>query len=319
MILGGYVTGAGRGIIFLRHEYQAPQRALERALADAREHGVVGPDAFGSGRGFEVDLFLSPGGYICGEETALLEALEGKRAEPRNKPPFPGTHGLFQKPTLINNVETFAWVPAILRRGAAWWKSQGRSGASGLKYLALSGDVEQPGVYEVPLGLPAGELIQNYGGGVSAGRRLKAFAPGGASSGFLPARQSDIALDFKALAQAGSMLGSGAVVAVAEGRCMLDLALNLVRFFRNESCGKCVPCRTGSAKLVEILERARRGRGEPADFERIEALAQVMGDTSICGLGQVAAWPLTSVLKHFPDELRAHFLERRCPEKVCAL
>jgi len=319
MLLGGYVTGARRGIVFLRHEYEAPRRAFERALAAARERGVIGPAAFGPGRGFEIELFISPGGYICGEETALLEALEGKRAEPRNKPPFPGTHGLFQRPTLINNVETFAWIPVILRRGADWWKQQGRSGCTGLKYLALSGDVERPGVYEVPLGLPVRELIEDHGGGIAGGRRLKAFAPGGASSGFLPAPMADIALDFKALAQAGSMLGSGAVVAVAEGRCMLDLALNLVRFFRNESCGKCVPCRTGSAKLVEIMERARRGAGEPADYERIDALAQVMGDTSICGLGQVAAWPLTSVIKHFPEELRAHLVERRCPERVCAL
>jgi NADH:ubiquinone oxidoreductase subunit F (NADH-binding) len=263
-------------------------------------------------------VFESPGGYICGEETALIEALEGKRAEPRNKPPFPGTHGLFNRPTLINNVETLALVPVILARGAEWFRAQGRGGAPGIKFLALSGDVQRPGVYEVPFGITARELIEEWGGGVPAGSSaLKAFMPGGASSGFLPVSQLDVPLEFSHLARAGSMLGSGAVVAIAEPACMLDLALNVVRFFRNESCGKCVPCRTGSQQLVRILEGFRNGEGSPEEILRIEELNETMKATSICGLGQVAAMPIASALKHWGDEILAHVTRRHCPAGVC--
>src|SRR5262249_14729025 len=227
------VVDAHKAFIFLRHEYPAQEHMLEKALTEARAQGLTGSSIFGSDFSCEIELFISAGGYICGEETALLETLEGKRAEPRNKPPFPGTHGLWGKPTLINNVETLSMIPGILQRGAAWFKSQGRNN-NGLKYIGLSGHVERPGVYEVPLGLSVNELIVQYGGGISAGKQLKAFSPGGASSGFLPASMVEVALDFQALAQVGSMLGSGAVVALAEGTCMLDAALNVVTFFRNE-------------------------------------------------------------------------------------
>jgi NADH:ubiquinone oxidoreductase subunit F (NADH-binding) len=251
----------------------------------------------------EFELFESPGGYICGEETALLEVIEDKRAEPRHKPPFPGTHGLFGKPTLINNVETFAMVPGILLNGSTWWAAQGRNGAKGLKFLAVSGQVKFPGVYEVPLGLSARELLFERAGGIRHGRPLKAFAPGGASSGFLPASMIDIPLDFRTLAEVGSMLGSGAVVAVAEGTCMLDLALNVGRFFRDESCGKCVPCRVGTEKIVMLLEGIRQGRGSMADLDLIEELSDTMALTSICGLGQAAPNPILSVIKYFKDDI----------------
>jgi NADH:ubiquinone oxidoreductase subunit F (NADH-binding) len=247
----------------------------------------------------------------------LLEALEGKRAEPRNKPPFPGTHGLFGKPTLINNVETFALIPSILLRGAEWFKSQGQNDAAGLKFLALSGHVQRPGVYEVPLGLPASRLIFDYGGGLPSGRTLKAFSPGGASSGFLPATMVDTPLEFQALAKVGSMLGSGAVVAIADQVCMLDLALNVVKFFRNESCGKCVPCRTGSEKLVQILRRISQEGGSRGDLDAIDELAEAMQLTSICGLGQAAPLPITSVVRHFRDEIERHVYGRECPAGVC--
>lgn len=316
ILLGAYVVGARKAFIFIRHEYPDQEHVLETTLAEARAQGLIGSRILGSDFSCDVELFVSAGGYICGEETALLEALEGKRAEPRNKPPFPGTHGLWGKPTLINNVETLCMIPGILRRGADWFKSQGRHN-NGLKYLGLSGHVQRPGVYEVPLSLPVAEFIQSYGGGVAEGKRLKAFSPGGASSGFLPASMSHIALDFQALTQVGSMLGSGAVVALAEGTCMLDAALNVVTFFRNESCGKCVPCRVGSDKIVHILERATRGQAETKEIDLIGELAEAMQLTSICGLGQAAPLPITSALKYFSDEIMLHLTEKRCPEGVC--
>jgi formate dehydrogenase beta subunit len=316
MMLAARVVGASEGIVYIRHEY-----ARERALLEAERDRCVAEGVLDAGpggpRGLWVRVFESPGGYICGEETALLEALEGKRAEPRNKPPFPGTHGLHGRPTVINNVETLALVPVILARGADWFRSQGRGDAPGVKLLALSGDVRRPGVYEVPFGLSARELIDEYGRGPKGGRALKAFSPGGASSGFLPASQLDVPLEFAALARAGSMLGSGAVVAIAEPACMLDLALNLVRFFRNESCGKCVPCRTGSQHLVRILEGFRRGEGSAEDVALIEELNETMKSTSICGLGQVAAAPIVSALRHWGDEILAHVTESRCPAGIC--
>jgi formate dehydrogenase beta subunit len=316
ILLGAFVVGAKKAYIFLRHEYPHQEHILAQALDAARAQEMIGAHILGSDFSCDIEIFVSAGGYICGEETALLEALEGKRAEPRNKPPFPGTHGLWGKPTLINNVETLSMIPGILQRGATWFKSQGRTN-NGLKYIGLSGHVERPGVYEVPLGLSVNELITQYGGGISAGKKLKAFSPGGASSGFLPASMVDVALDFQALAQVGSMLGSGAVVALAEGTCMLDVALNVVTFFRNESCGKCVPCRVGSEKIVSILDRATRGQADTSEIDLIGELAETMQLTSICGLGQAAPLPITSVLKYFKDEVVLHLTEKRCPEGVC--
>jgi NADH:ubiquinone oxidoreductase subunit F (NADH-binding) len=286
-----------------------------KALAEAHAQGVTGSRVFGSEFSCEIELFVSAGGYICGEETALLEALEGKRAEPRNKPPFPGTHGLWGKPTLINNVETLCMIPGILHRGADWFKSCGRNN-NGLKYLGVSGHVQRPGVYEVPLGLPVEEFIQEYGAAFSARKKLKAFSPGGASSGFLPASMSNVALDFPVAHASGSMLGSGAVVALAEGTCMLDAALNVVTFFRNESCGKCVPCRVGSDKIVQILNAPPVVK-ETNEIDLIGELAETMQLTSICGLGQAAPLPVTSALKYFGEEIMVHLTQKRCPEGVC--
>jgi NADH:ubiquinone oxidoreductase subunit F (NADH-binding)/NADH:ubiquinone oxidoreductase subunit E len=287
LALAARTVGAARAIIYLRHEYGRERRALLAELARARAAGVLGELA--------IEVFVSPGGYILGEETALLEALEDRRGEPRNKPPFPGTHGLFEKPTLINNVETLAMVPGIVARGGAFWKSQGLRGAGGLKLIAVSGDVAQPGVYEIPMGTTVAELIA-AAGGVSGGRRLYAFAPGGASSNFLPGDRADVALDFAALAQAGSMLGSGALTVLAEGRDLDAVAENVTGFFARESCGKCVPCRVGSAKAVELLA-ARPDRA--ALTERLGELDETLRLTSICGLGQVALGPALSILRNF--------------------
>jgi formate dehydrogenase beta subunit len=303
MALAALVVGAQKAIVYIRHEYARERDILHKTLRQRQAEGILGANMCGSAHSVEFEIFESPGGYICGEETALLEALEDKRAEPRNKPPFPGTHGLFGKPTLINNVETFAMVPGIVLNGGAWWAEQGRNGARGLKFLAVSGHVKRPGIYEVPLGLTVRDLLFERAGGIRYGQGLKAFAPGGASSGFLPASMVDIPLDFRSLAEAGSMLGSGAVVAVAEGTCMLDLALNLVRFFRNESCGKCVPCRVGTDKIVLLLEGILQGRGRLTDLDLIEELAGTMALTSICGLGQAAPNPILSVIKYFKDDI----------------
>jgi NADH:ubiquinone oxidoreductase subunit F (NADH-binding)/NADH:ubiquinone oxidoreductase subunit E len=319
MIIAGLVTGAQKGILYLRHEYGLQEHILEHEIKHCYKEGLLGENILGSGLGFDLELFISPGGYICGEESALIEAIEGHRAEPRNKPPFPVAQGVFHKPTALNNVETFANVPQILVNGVDWYKSQGLGGAAGLKFVGISGDVVRPGVFEIPMGLPMSEVIYNLAGGIADGRKLKAFAPSGPSSGYLPASQVEVRLDFKSLAAIGSMLGSGAIVVCAEGRCMLDMALNAVKFFRNESCGKCVPCRMGSQKMVDILTGWTHGKGTAADMALIDDLTEALKLTSICGLGQFAHSPLSSVLLHFRDEIEAHVHNHRCPEGVCPM
>ncbi|HSP66624.1 MAG TPA: NADH-ubiquinone oxidoreductase-F iron-sulfur binding region domain-containing protein, partial [Bryobacteraceae bacterium] len=235
----------------------------------------------------------------------------------------PVYEGLWGKPTALNNVETFANVPQLLVKGNDWYKSQGVHGCAGLKFVGISGDVRKPGVYLIPMGTPMEEVIFQHGGGIdggkSGGQRLKAFAPSGPSSGYLPASMVDVHIDFKSLAAAGSMMGSAAIVVCAEGRCMLDMALNAVRFFRNESCGKCVPCRNGSQKMTDILTGWTQGRGTAADLPLLDELAEAMRLASICGLGQFAHSPITSVIKHFRPEVEAHILEHRCPEGVCPM
>ncbi|MBI4589180.1 MAG: NAD(P)H-dependent oxidoreductase subunit E [Candidatus Rokubacteria bacterium] len=295
MCLAAHVVGARHGWIYLRHEYDHTRAPLERAMKEARDRGLLG-------HGFDIEIFLSPGGYILGEETALLEALEDKRGEPRNRPPYPGSRGLWGKPTLINNVETLAMVPVILRHGAERWKAQGVRGHQGLKVMAVSGHVDRPGVYEIPMGTTVAELIE-MAGGMRTGKRLKAFAPGGASSAFLPADKAGVEIDFASIQAAGSMLGSGALVAVADGADMLSVAANVTRFFRNESCGKCVPCRTGTEKVVEMLDQILAGKGDAQLWEVLPGLEETLAQTSICGLGQVALTPLTSVLKAWPEDL----------------
>jgi NADH:ubiquinone oxidoreductase subunit F (NADH-binding)/NADH:ubiquinone oxidoreductase subunit E len=319
MIIAGLVTGARNGILYIRHEYEAQEKILEHEIHRARAEGLIGANVLGSGLTFELEIFVSPGGYICGEETALMEAIEGKRAEPRNKPPFPVTNGLWNCPTALNNVETFANVPQILERGVEWYKSQGQSGAAGLKFVGVSGDVVIPGVFLIPMGLPMSEVIFGLAGGIRDGKTLKAFAPSGPSSGYLPASMQDVRLDFKSLASIGSMLGSGAIVVCAEGTCMLDMALNACTFFRNESCGKCVPCRVGSQKMVDLMTGWSQGKGKLADLQLIAELTEAMKLTSICGLGQFAHAPLSSVLAHFREEIETHIVEHRCPEGVCPM
>lgn len=317
MIAAGLITGSRKGILYIRHEYEHQIAICEEEIRRCRQEGLVGQRILGGDLSFELEVFVSPGGYICGEESALLEAIEGKRAEPRNKPPFPVVQGLWNKPTVINNVETFAHAAQVLARGVEAYKAQGTNGMAGLKFVGVSGDVVRPGVYEVPMGTPMSELIFKHAGGLPAGRKLKAFAPSGPSAGYLPASLVDVHLDFKSLADAGSMLGSGAVVVCAEPACMLDMALIATQFYRNESCGKCVPCRIGSQKMVEILTGWTQGKGSMADLDLVNELSQALLLTSICGLGQVVPAPIASVLKHFREEVEAHITRRECPSGIC--
>jgi formate dehydrogenase beta subunit len=312
LVLGMVATGCHEGWVFIRHEYEPEEEVLRDELERLRRLGLLDE------AGVSVDIFTSPGGYILGEESALIECMEGHRGEPRNKPPFPGVAGLWGKPTLMNSVETFAHVPVIAERGADWWKSQGVNGGTGLKFFAVSGHVENPDVYCVPMGTTARELIE-LAGGVSEGRELLAFQPGGASSNFLGPEQQDVALDFGPLAEAGSMLGSGALVAIAEGTDLLAAATNVLRFFRNESCGKCVPCRVGSAKAHTILSELIESGGGPEEVDdRILELEKTMRLTSICGLGQVALGPAISVLglKRGATEARPQPRPPRAPDQT---
>jgi NADH:ubiquinone oxidoreductase subunit F (NADH-binding) len=317
MIVAGLVTGARSGVLYIRHEYEYPRQVMEQEIRRCYQQGLLGSRILGSDLAFDLEIFVSPGGYICGEESALLEAIEGKRAEPRNKPPFPGTNGLWNQPTVINNVETFCLATAILARGTEWYKSQGKNGAVGVKFVGVSGDVVRPGIFEVPMGTTYLDLIYEYAQGIPGGKQLLAFAPSGPSSGYLPASMANLPLDWNAVAAAGSMVGSGAIVVCAEGRCMLDMALNATRFYRNESCGKCVPCRIGSQKMVEMLKGWTEGRCSSGDLQLLDELSAAMRLASICGLGQVVPVPVASVLKHFREVVDDHVVRRRCPGGVC--
>jgi formate dehydrogenase/NADH-quinone oxidoreductase subunit F len=297
LLLGMIAVGAEEGWVFIRHEYGPEEAVVRSEIERLRAAGLIGPDAAGRGRRLSVEVFTSPGGYILGEESALLECMEGHRGEPRNKPPFPGVYGLHGKPTLINSVETFAHVPVIARRGAAWWNEQGKGQHAGLKFFAVSGHVERPGVYCVPMGTTARELLE-LAGDVSGGRPVAAIQPGGASSNFLGPGQLDVELDFGTVRDAGSMLGSGALVVMAQGTDLLAAAVNVLRFFRDESCGKCVPCRVGSSKAHAMLsDLLASGGGPDGVSDRVGQLEEVMRRTSICGLGQVALGPVASVLR----------------------
>lgn len=343
MILAGVVSGASQGYVYVRHEYEEEIEVLEEAIANARRAGLCGSDILGSGIGFALEVFVSPGGYICGEETALLEAMEDRRAEPRNKPPFPVFAGLRGKPTIINNVETLCWTPGIVNLGGEWYRDGGVRGATGMRFVSISGDVHDPGVYEVPFGQTVRELIFGCCGGMSGGQTLKAIATSGPSGGFLPARLKaevlasprskpwaaanippgeatydilDLPLDLKTLGDVDSMLGA-AFVAIGSDACMVEFALNCVKFYRNESCGKCVPCRVGTQKLVDLLAAIVEGRYPHEDLSVVDELARAMSLTSICGLGQIAANPMTTLMKHFSEELEEHVRHSRCPAGTC--
>ncbi len=330
VILAALLTGADRGYIYIRHEYEPQIEAVKAAIARAERYGACGENFLDTGRSFPVEVYVSPGGYICGEQSALIEAMEDKRAEPRNKPPLLETNGLHDKPTLLSNVETFAWVPAIFHKGGEWYRDLGVNGCKGARFFSISGDVARPGAYEVPNGITLGQFIGKYAGGMRPGTRLKAVATSGPSAGFLPARLPledlpraakeklggkpflnilDLPMDLQAFRDYGLMLGAGLVV-YGDRVDMADQALNATEFFRNESCGKCVPCRIGSQKLVEIGTDLLGGRYDGQGLEPVEDmvadLRQAMEMSSICGLGMVVANPLGSVVRHFRSDLEAY-------------
>jgi NADH:ubiquinone oxidoreductase subunit F (NADH-binding) len=317
MIVCGLVVGAQRGYLYVRHEYKKQIEILRAELARIYSLGLCGQNILGRNLSFELEIFVSPGGYICGEETALMEAIQGHRAEPRNKPPRTVSYGLWGKPTALNNVETFALATSILVQGSEWYKAQGRPGFPGLKFVGVTGRVKRPGAFEVPMGITYRELIMDYAGGPVPGEEVIGFAPSGPSSGYLPASLLDTPLDWATLTKLGSMVGSGAIIVCTNRACMLDMAFNSVRFFRNESCGKCVPCRVGTQKMVEMLEGWMSGSQTVGDVSLLNELFHVLKQTSICGLGQIAPVPIQSVIKHFPELIREHLENKRCPAGIC--
>jgi NADH-quinone oxidoreductase subunit F len=312
-IIASYAIGCRTAFIYCRGEYLHPGSVLERAIAEAYAKGFLGRDILGSGFDLDVVLHRGAGAYICGEETALLSSLEGFRGQPRLRPPFPAVEGLYACPTAVNNVETLANVPFILERGAAWYAGIGTEKSPGTKLLSVSGKVERPGNYEVPMGTPARVVIEELAGGVLGGKRLKAWTPGGSSTPFLTAAHLDVALDFESVAAAGSLLGTGAIMVCDESDCMVGVASRLLRFYAHESCGKCTPCREGTWWVTRLLARIESGAGRPED---LPLLAEVGGNIlfkAFCALADGAVSPISSTLEHFRDEYEAHVREGRCP------
>nr|WP_242826085.1 NADH-quinone oxidoreductase subunit NuoF [Desulfurispora thermophila] len=317
MIIAGYCIGARQGYIYVRAEYPIAVQRLEIAIDQARQLGLLGDNILGSGFAFHLDIRLGAGAFVCGEETALIQSVMGLRGEPRPRPPFPAEVGLWEKPTLNNNVETFANIPVILRRGGEWYAGIGTPDSKGTKVFALAGQIVNTGLIEVPMGTTLREIIYDIGGGIPEGRAFKAVQTGGPSGGSIPAAHLDTRIDFKSLAEIGSMMGSGGLIVMDETDCMVDIARFYLEFTQDESCGKCVPCRVGTKRLLEILERITAGKGEMEDLQLLEDLCHDIKDASLCGLGQTAPNPVLSTLEYFRHEYIAHIKEKRCPAGVC--
>ena len=316
MITAGLVTGSRLGIVYLRYEYPEILSTLERVIEEASHGGFLGEDAAGTGRAFRVVIRRGAGAYICGEETSLLNSLEGKHPFPRERPPYPTTQGLFGKPTVINNVETFASVSAILRKGGKWYRSLGLGENSGTRIFSLSGDISRPGNYEMPVGTPLGELLNKYAAGVRDGGKLKAVTMGGISGGFLGGDDLNVSLDSKSVQEAGAMLGAGGIIVYDDTRCMVRAAKACMRFFAHESCGKCFPCRIGTTRATELLLEMMNRKARPGILGELEDLGKVMGETSACGLGLAAPSIVRSMVRYWPHEVQFH-LEGRCPTGEC--
>ncbi len=308
-----WAIGARAAYIYIRGEFIRGAEIIQRALDEAHGAGLLGKNLCGVGFDLDVYVHRGAGAYICGEETALLESIEGKRGKPRTKPPFPAIHGLYQEPTVINNVETLANVPHIINRGAEWFASFGTSKSAGTRVFSVSGHVKRPGNYEVPMGITLREMIYEHAGGMRDGKRLKAIIPGGASAPFLTQEHLDVKMDFESIAAAGSMLGSGGVTVMDEDTCMVWAAVNLLEFFHHESCGKCTPCREGSAWILQILHRIEAGRGREEDLELLVTLSKRIEGMTVCAFGDAEVAPVLSTLKHFQGEYQAHIQERGCP------
>jgi NADH:ubiquinone oxidoreductase subunit F (NADH-binding)/NAD-dependent dihydropyrimidine dehydrogenase PreA subunit/(2Fe-2S) ferredoxin len=317
MAVGGCAVGARRGIIFVRTEYPLAVQRLQKAVADARERGLLGENILGSDFSFDIDIVEGAGAFVSGEETALIACIEGRIAEPRTRPPYPAVEGLWGCPTVINNVETWADVPAILRRGSEWYSGFGTPDSKGTKVFSLVGAIRRTGSVEVPLGTPLRSIVEDVGGGAMPGRTIKAVQTGGPSGGCIPAARLDLAVDYATLAAEGSIMGSGGMVVMDDRTCMVDIARFFLEFTRHESCGKCTPCREGLDRMVGILEGIVRGEGEMEDLDRLEQLARGIGDASLCGLGKSAPNPVLTTLRDFRDEYIDHIRDGRCPAGVC--
>lgn len=317
MLIGGYAIGAKKGYVYIRAEYPLAVERLKKAIDQARSKGYLGNNILGTDFSFDIKIKLGAGAFVCGEETALIASIEGKRGMPRAKPPFPVQKGLFGRPTVINNVETLANIPSIILNGAEWFASFGTEKSKGTKVFALTGKVKNTGLIEVPLGISLREIIFDIGGGIEGDRKLKAVQTGGPSGGCIPAHMIDIPVDYESLARVGSIMGSGGMIVMDETDCMVNVAKYFLQFTQSESCGKCVPCRIGTKRLLEILERITSGRGKPEDLERLEKLSHDIKAASLCGLGQTAPNPVLSTLQYFRDEYEAHIFEKKCPAGVC--
>ena len=317
MEIAGYAVGATQGYIYVRAEYPIAVKRLEIAINQAREYGLLGQNILGTDFCFDLDIRLGAGAFVCGEETALMTSLEGKRGEPRPRPPFPAVKGLFQKPTLLNNVETYANIAQIIVKGADWFASIGTERSKGTKVFALGGKITNTGLVEVPMGTTLREIIYDIGGGCPGGKEFKAVQTGGPSGGCLPAALLDTQIDYDNLIAAGSMMGSGGMIVMDEDNCMVDIARFFLDFTVDESCGKCTPCRIGTRRMLEILQRITNGQGQDGDIERLENLAYNIKNTALCGLGQTAPNPVLSTLRYFRHEYEAHIYEKRCPAGHC--
>ena len=317
MAIAGYAIGATQGYIYIRAEYPIAVERLQIAIQQARELGLLGKNIFDSGFDFDIELRLGSGAFVCGEETSLLASIEGHRGEPRPRPPYPAVKGLYGKPTILNNVETYANIAQIILHGAEWFQSIGTERSKGTKVFALGGKIKHTGLVEVPMGTTLREIVEEIGGGVSDGGKFKAAQTGGPSGGCIPAKFLDIEIDYDNLTEIGAMMGSGGLIVMDESTCMVDIAEFFLRFTVDESCGKCTACRIGTKRLLEMLEKITSGRGEDGDIEKLESLCHYIKDNSLCALGQTAPNPVLSTLQYFRDEYVAHVHDHRCPAGAC--
>ena len=317
MAIAGYAIGANQGYIYVRAEYPIAVQRLKIAIQQAHEQELLGKDIFGTGFDFDIDLRLGAGAFVCGEETALMTSIEGNRGEPRPRPPFPAQKGLFGKPTILNNVETYANIPQIILNGPEWFASMGTEKSKGTKVFALGGKIHNTGLVEIPMGTTLREVIEEIGGGIPNGKKFKAAQTGGPSGGCIPAEHFDIPIDYDNLISIGSMMGSGGLIVMDEDDCMVDIAKFFLEFTVEESCGKCTACRIGTKRMVEILEKITKGKATMEDLDKLEELCYYVKDNSACALGQTAPNPVLSTLRYFRDEYEAHIKEKRCPAGVC--
>ncbi len=317
MAIAGYAIGADEGFVYVRAEYPIAVKRLQIAIDQAKEMGLLGKNIFGTDFCFDLELRLGAGAFVCGEETALMTSIEGKRGEPRPRPPFPAVKGLFGKPTVLNNVETYANVPQIILNGAEWFAAMGTEKSKGTKVFALGGKINNTGLVEVPMGTTLREIVEEIGGGIPGGKQFKAAQTGGPSGGCIPAEHLDIPIDYDNLIAIGSMMGSGGLIVMDEETCMVDIAKFFLEFTVEESCGKCTPCRVGTKRLYEMLERITKGKGKASDIDELQDLCHYIKENSLCGLGQTAPNPVLSTLHYFRDEYEAHIKDKKCPAGVC--